>query len=210
MEEATGSLFQEIFLGRLVVVQDSGASGDQIIETIAKSTPLGSRALVLSAQNIKGTGLDLVYRFFHSRRPMEWALELRSEDAALRSKALEQLRGWHQWSLPLVHELLRILSSMQQGGGVTDLRRILGAELDHRRRLLENTETRPSERGPLASLIDPLLSIARRWEADRLMDDLACGRISVVRAEHNLRHLTYEQRGEQIEEAGTAGPGLLS
>ena len=210
MEEATGSLFQEIFLGRLVVVQDSGASGDQIIETIAKSTPLGSRARVLSAQNIKGTGLDLVYRFFHSRRPMEWALELRSGDAALRSKALEQLRGWHQWSLPLVHELLRILSSMQQGGGATDLRKILGTELDHRRRLLEHKGPPPSERGPLASLIDPLLSIARRWEADRLMDDLASGRISVVRAEHNLRHLTYEQRGEQIEEAGAIGPGLLS
>ena len=42
------------------------------------------------------------------------------------------------------------------------------------------------------------------------MDDLASGRISVVRAEHNLRHLTYEQRGEQIEEAGAIGPGLLS
>jgi hypothetical protein len=210
MEEATGSLVQEVCLGRLVVVQDSGATGDQIIETVAKSTPLGSRARVLSAQNIKGTGLDLVYRFFHARRPMEWARELRSGDAALRSKALEQLRGWHQWSLPLVHELMRILSIMQQGGGVTDLRELLGAELQRRRGLLEKAGTSSGGRGPLASLIDPLLSIARRWEADRLMDDLASGRISAVRAEHNLRRLTYEQRGDQIEDAGAIGPGLLS
>ncbi|MFT5582831.1 MAG: poly-gamma-glutamate synthase PgsB/CapB [Cognaticolwellia sp.] len=210
MEVATGSLFQEIFLGRLVVVQDSGASGDQIIDAIAKSTPLGSRARVLSAQNIKGTGLDLVYRFFHARLPMEWAAELRSGEAALRSKALEQLKGWHQWSLPLVHELLRILSFMQQGGGVTDLQKSLGVELERRRGLLDQAGTSSGERGPLASLIDPLLSIARRWESDRLMDDLASGRISAARAEHNLRRLTYEQRGDQIEDAGAIGPGLLS
>ncbi len=210
MEEATGSLFRDIFLGRLVVVQDSGATGDQIIEAIALSTPLGSRARVLSAQNIKGTGLDLVYRFFHARRPMEWARDLRAGDAALRSKALEQLRGWHQWSLPLVHELLRILSYMQQGGGVTELQESLGAELKRRRELLDTAGSSSGGQGPLASLIDPLLSIARRWEADRLMDDLANGRISAVRAEHNLRRLTYEQRGDQIEDAGPIGSGLLS
>lgn len=210
LEQATGELFAEVFRGRLVVVQDPGASGDQIVERLALRSPLGSRVRVLSSQNIKGTGLDLVYAFFNSRRPMSWALELRATDAGTRSRALEQLQGWHQWSLPLVHELLRQLTLLAQGGGVSELQAALEQERTRRRQALGHQSAGTQGLGPLESLVDPLLSIRRRWAADRIMDDLAHGRISEALAEHELRALTYEQRGEIIEDSPPTGPGLLS
>lgn len=56
-------LYRELFMDLVVAVEDSGASGDQVIDTIARSCPPGILATVMGIQNIKGTGLDFVYRF---------------------------------------------------------------------------------------------------------------------------------------------------
>jgi len=45
------------------VIQDSLTTGEQIIQIMAKQTPVGLFNRIMGMQNIKGTGLDLVYRW---------------------------------------------------------------------------------------------------------------------------------------------------
>lgn len=56
-------LYRELFMELIVRVDNPGATGDQIIDTIARSCPPGIEASVMGIQNIKGTGLDFAYRF---------------------------------------------------------------------------------------------------------------------------------------------------
>lgn len=48
---------------KIVVVEDYHAAGEQVIQQIVEATPPGFRNRVMGIQNIKGTGLDFVYRF---------------------------------------------------------------------------------------------------------------------------------------------------
>ncbi len=51
------------FERKLVTIRDPHASGDQIINRIVESTPPGLQNRIMGLQNIKGTGLDFVYRW---------------------------------------------------------------------------------------------------------------------------------------------------
>ncbi|MBI3268606.1 MAG: HEAT repeat domain-containing protein [Planctomycetes bacterium] len=51
------------FFAKFVIVEDYYATGDQIIDRICEETPPGFRNRVMGIQNIKGTGLDFVYRW---------------------------------------------------------------------------------------------------------------------------------------------------
>ena len=55
--------YRELFLERVTRVDDSNASGDQIVDLCVRLAPPGQRVSLLGAQNIKGTGLDWVYRW---------------------------------------------------------------------------------------------------------------------------------------------------
>ena len=55
--------YRELFLEQLVPVEDAGATGDQVIDACARAVPPGLSVSIMGAQNIKGTGLDWVYRW---------------------------------------------------------------------------------------------------------------------------------------------------
>ena len=48
---------------KLIVIHDAEATGEEIITRIVEEIPHGNLARVMGLQNIKGTGLDFVYRF---------------------------------------------------------------------------------------------------------------------------------------------------
>lgn len=58
-----GSAYRAMFLAQVVVIEDSGATGDQIIDQCARAVPPGCDVCLMGTQNIKGTGLDFVYRW---------------------------------------------------------------------------------------------------------------------------------------------------
>ena len=53
----------QMFRSQIVVVWNSGATGDQVIEQCAKAVPPGVHLTIMGTQNIKGTGLDFIYRW---------------------------------------------------------------------------------------------------------------------------------------------------
>ena len=48
---------------KIIIVDDYYASGNDVIDEIVKQTPPGLKARIMGMQNIKGTGLDYVYRW---------------------------------------------------------------------------------------------------------------------------------------------------
>jgi poly-gamma-glutamate synthase PgsB/CapB len=204
LESAVEQFYMDAFLARVVVVEDPNATGDQINRTLAACAPLGSTARILSSQNIKGTGLDLVYRWVFSRKPMGWARGLHSPDKTVRSEALEGLKAWHQWSEATCNEVLRSLAlAKNQSGLHAEVTELVLAERTNRREGLTAKRARGGVFkmvfGLLKGLVDPFIGVLRRWRADQIVRDLAAGRISSRRAEEQLRMLTLEQRGEADE-----------
>ena len=207
LEVALVNLFRSIFLRHVVIVAEEGASGDTINERIALSVPLGADTRVMSCQNIKGTGLDLVYRWVYTRKPMRWVEDLSDRDPEVVRRALVSLREWKEWSLCLVHEVSRGLQRMPEDvlpQLSSEVLRKLNAELKLRGKAMSDVTPLQGEQGLLRGLlnevVDPFLGIFRRLEADRVIEDLGAGRISHARARDELHRLTLIQRGEWIDD----------
>ncbi|HEY6009731.1 MAG TPA: hypothetical protein VIU40_15505, partial [Geobacteraceae bacterium] len=61
LDQRFRDLLQQWLLSKIIVVEDYYASGNQIIDLIARHTPPGFLNRIMGIQNIKGTGLDFVY-----------------------------------------------------------------------------------------------------------------------------------------------------
>ena len=63
LDEKYRTMLNRWFSRKLVVVADSEATGEEIVGQIVQEVPPGFLARTMGMQNIKGTGLDFVYRF---------------------------------------------------------------------------------------------------------------------------------------------------
>jgi poly-gamma-glutamate synthase PgsB/CapB len=89
--EHLAKLYRELFLDVVDVVEDPGTKGDQIIDRIAKLLPPGTDVSIMGTQNIKGTGLDFVYRWTSLGIVTDLLKKAESSNQATRSEALSQL-----------------------------------------------------------------------------------------------------------------------
>jgi hypothetical protein len=204
LTQAARDLFRAIFLSHLRVVPSADASGDQVIEAVAGCCPAGSTSRVMGVQNIKGTGLDFVYRWVHAVQPLRWAEDLFHPDRSVQLASLSRLERWREWSIPTCQEILRALQAMtadpttsQARGTVRDL---METEIERRRGLLEERARVFSARAWLArnawAVWDPFDALLRRWQSDRIWADLAAHRISNARAAHQLAAIAGRQRAD--------------
>lgn len=200
VESAVHGLVRELFFQKIVVVEDSGASGDAVIDAVARSCPPGVITRCMSVQNIKGTGLDFVYRWVYGRTALEEAAALDAAGAR-RRQALDRLAAHREWSVPAAREALAALRTVPQTADVRALVEQIGDELAQREdKLAHGPETTSDGIGKavrrvLHMLWDPLDAILRRYDADRLFADLSAGRISHARAAVELRLLTERGKG---------------
>ncbi|PRP92189.1 Capsule biosynthesis protein CapB [Enhygromyxa salina] len=80
-----------LFRAQLIVVWDAGATGDQIIDQCARAVPPGAHVTIMGTQNIKGTGLDFIYRWQALDAVHAGLKQLASEDEQTRLDALRSL-----------------------------------------------------------------------------------------------------------------------
>ncbi len=201
---AARRLFRAIFIAHLVTVPDPKASGDQIIDTVARSCPGGVRVRTMGIQNIKGTGLDLVYRWVHAAQPLRLSEDLFHPERSVRMAALARLERWREWSIPACQEVLRALRCMSgdsaNAQARSELSSAIDAELARRRQALATRQATFSPgawiKEGLWSLWDPFDAIIRRWRSDRIWSDLTNQRISHDRAARELARIAVRQRGD--------------
>jgi poly-gamma-glutamate synthase PgsB/CapB len=202
--------WRELFLEQLVPVHDARATGDQIVDACARAVPPGMQVSIMGAQNIKGTGLDWVYRWLALDR-VQGALEaLRTGSPEARLRALESLEGFEDQGFVDAGLARAVLPRLAEQHTLSPeeaerLRRLAErARETHEARLAAlrhagggstlGKVTRVMEKG-----FDYLDSVRRRKLSQVLLRDLVEGRISHARAALEMRKLYERQKGGWME-----------
>ena len=194
---------------RLVIVEDYHATGNQIIDQLAGDTPPGLRNRTMGLQNIKGTGLDFVYRWQAWGYHYDACQDLLSDDEQRVQNAARLLTTSQEFGL-LEQEYVAgvIKQASESPHGQTEL---VQAELRtassnllaqlKQVNMTSGTESDGESRWwkPLANWLEALLdagdAVRRRKTADRIYKDLGNQRISAARAAKELKSLTRRQKG---------------
>ena len=170
------------FLNTVVAIDDYYATGDEIVERIAAITPPGRENHIIGLQNIKGTGLDFVYRW-QAWEQISQALELlRSSDERTQSEGLRKMAGFQELGVLSEHELRSTFESLRDRAIDTEG---LFAQLDAIEGRQSNTGDAGASNGTskhwlstaifsaLEGLLDAGDAIRRRKTSDRIYEDLA-------------------------------------
>jgi len=198
------SIMGDWFFGKLVFIEDAQASGDAIIRRMVDATPPGCRNRAMGLQNIKGTGLDLVYRFqqweaCHEACRTIGTLEPRAMENGLQTLCSLTTYGRLCWqAVEQALELARNSTTTEQAGirckvdavakKLAIARDAVAAGATRDRNTVEGRLNRWF-RAAIRQWRDVNASARRRTEADRIYRDLAEERISRRQAVRALRAL---------------------
>lgn len=194
-----GALFADLFRASLIPLRDPASTGDQVQQAAVRAVPPGARARVMSLQNIKGTGLDFIYRWMALR-------EIQGDLALLRSPAeaegaLTRL-GQQKWTSRLnCGHAARVLGEIEVGPELAARRDALLDKLRGRIAALEAASSagQGKRSSPVRRLLERLLdsfdAVLRRRAADRVFRALIAGRVGHTQAQDELQALTARQKG---------------
>ena len=200
------------FERRIVVVENYYASGDAVIAAIRDATPPGFHNRIMGMQNIKGTGLDFVYRWLAWDTCHRACKDLLSRDASLQRRGLSSLAGFQEYGLLSEAEVTAALAAAQdtlfeqQARVRADLAAIasnLESKMNEVRAGINTTRSNGwKERiiDAIEAFLDAGDAVRRRKQADRIYDDLVARRISEARAALELQALTRRQKGGWLTE----------
>ena len=228
VDEKFRSAMRKWFERKIVAVADVDATGEQIITRIVDEVPPGYLARIMGLQNIKGTGLDFVYRF-HAWDVCHDACEATANrNTAVAEKAVHALAA-----LPVIGQLCveKMKLTIQRCRSNKHLQRAdLQLTLDQlevrlkmatdssvgtssgasdRASELSESESSVSRvRGELNNwavewteqFLDVNDSIRRREKSEKIYRDLVVGRIGRQRAVLELRKLNKRQKGGWLKE----------
>jgi poly-gamma-glutamate synthase PgsB/CapB len=205
-DEAFRKAYRSLFMDRVRVLWNADATGDQVIDFITREIPPGADARLMGAQNIKGTGLDFVYRWLSLDRVRSSIARMKS-DASARSRELSFLLGYSDYGLLDCREALAFVESVQKSAdpGWAPHRPILEGVLRRLTSLAREKEAKLTATGKtglaveilnrLEQLIDHLDSMRRSTDASRIMDDLYAKRIGHGRAALLMRGVVARTKG---------------
>lgn len=212
-KEALQWLYQ-VFKSKWVVVEDYYAGGNQTINILVENTPPGLEAKVIGVQNIKGTGLDFIYRwqawdvvYQHCRILCE------SKDEVLLGEATKALTTWEEFGLldkQKVIETLRIAKERPETqkellqGELRLIEQRLHKQLETIEKSLDGGQNQSKSwrkvLGAVEAFLDAGDAVKRRKIADAIYQDLLDGLISYDRASLELAKLTKAQKGGWLEQ----------
>ncbi len=202
------------FIRRFVVVQDYYSTGNQTINIMVKNTPPGLLAKIMGMQNIKGTGLDFVYRFqAWDQVHRNCEILVSSNDAVQLSRASKALLAWEEYGLL---DELRVTNAISAAAERRETQQeVLQAEFNailkrvetQMRAIRQNLTANQQESIWLTralSFIEAFLdsgdAVKRRKKANRIYKALLDNVISFDKASVELAKLTKAQKGGWLME----------
>ncbi len=200
------AMYRELFMERVAVVERSDATGDQVVDFIARTFAPGHAARLLGCQNIKGTGLDFVYRWL-SIDTIFLALKRLRTEPTLRAEALGILAGHTDWGLIDCRDALATLADLRDNGGDdwSASRPLLNALCDRLSALYATKVSRLASSGKKGRLetflskVEPMVdhwdSVRRRRTANRIMNSVFAARVGQGRAAILMRELVGREKG---------------
>jgi hypothetical protein len=209
LDQRFRELLQQWFQTKFIVVEDYYASGNQIIELIARHTPPGFLNRVMGIQNIKGTGLDFIYRWQAWQACYNAAQPLRAENVLLTPQLLAPLAEFKEYGV-LCYEFVRDTIRRVKNSDRPQPPQLL-ADLDVILKRLEaametiqqQIKSSGGKKGGwsttlllrLEEFLDCGDAVRRRTQADRIYEDFIAERISRERAVTELLARTQRQKG---------------
>lgn len=194
------------FQQKIVVVENYHATGEEIVRLLAQMTPPGFRNRIMGMQNIKGTGLDFVYRWHAWETVHRACLDATSGDPARQQRGLQVLAAFREYGVlseETVRGALERIRSMGAASGEiaeSQLNLIESQLQEQLTKLDKSTDSGGGGGGGkwvdwLEAFLDAGDAVRRRKKADRIYRELAAERISSDRAVAELKALTSRQKG---------------
>lgn len=218
------------FARKLVIVADSEATGEEVLSQIVQEIPPGFLARTMGMQNIKGTGLDFVYRFQAWDTCFEACEATQDRRLAVAEKAITALTTMPVIGQLCVEKILNTIklcrnNKMLQRSDLQSQLDELQERVDQAQDALDHTPTPSTNlnessnenegsahwRDHMQTLhqwsyqwaeefLDVNDSIRRREKADLIYRDYVTCRISRQRAVIELRALNKRQKGGWLKE----------
>jgi hypothetical protein len=211
--DAYVALFEE----QVVPLHDSSLTGDQVIDRAARSCPPGSVVDVMGVQNIKGTGLDFVYRWV-SLDTVERALAKVRAGTEERTAGLRELLLHDDYGLIdagyALAELTRLGGAIPASGSGADEQAAVRPVIQRLEALVARTEAALSAkeaasfgdrlRSIVGKTFDYLDSMRRQTRAKEVLEDLIAGRISHATAALEMRAVVARAKGGWAKRSAAA------
>lgn len=202
------------FKSRWVVIEDYYSTGNQTINTMVKHTPPGLTARIIGMQNIKGTGLDFIYRWQAWDQIYHYCQTLNTaRDQVTLEVAVKALTTWEEFGL-LDQQLVRktLISVKNTPLTQTELiqaqLRLIEQRLDKQLTLVElQAQGNKSQSkwvawciNALEAFLDAGDAIKRRKRADNIYQAILDKLISYDKASVELAKITKAQKGGWLEQ----------
>lgn len=197
---------------RIVMLDDAHADGNRVVSTVARQVPPGLLGRVMGVQNIKGTGLDFVYRWQAWARNHRLCNELTTAPTAVAVAAARALATTTDFGLldeEAVRQALdraRTRSDLHTEAARNDLAIAL-ANMERQLASIRATVDQPRRSAAWLALVDVAeefldagSAVTRRRVASQVYRDLAGARISHERAALILMQMNREQAGGWLRE----------
>ncbi len=201
VNEQIRTVYRELFFASVMTLDDPKATGDWIVERCARAAPPGTDVRIMGTQNIKGTGLDFVYRWLAVDTVIEQLQTADHGTVRERTRALAALLAFEDhgvMDLGLLAHRCRTPATADDGELFARLQAKVEQEVSRRTALMKSR--RPA--GITARLIhwaepwlDAVHGISRHRRAHQVMRDLAHARISHPRAAARMRRINDEDKG---------------
>jgi gamma-polyglutamate synthase len=196
------SVYTAIFEASLIPLHESALSGDQVIDRIAKAIPIGTEGSIMGLQNIKGTGLDFVYRWVGADTTCRALAKLTGPSEAERAAGLLELSVHGDWGLLDARHVRERLKTSDPAltAGVAALQAKLDAVILEKQTALGKATKSGSGFSAFIGLTFDFLDAVRRTHmAGAVLDSLVSGHISHASAAKKMRAILARSKGAWMQ-----------
>lgn len=206
-------LLGQAFKAKLVPIRDVYTKGETLVRQIAQDTPPGLINRIMGMQNIKGTGLDWVYRWQAWESVWKACQLLKSDIPAEAERGYRALASFQEFGVLSDSEVRKSVCAAR--AKLNQLPNVSAAQLDALEARLEeqirNQDVVLADNGddrsnPLSKLagsfskmaegfIDPGDAMTRRATSDKIYKALIAEQISLQKAAAELKEITSRQKG---------------
>ncbi len=192
------------FQRKITVVTDFHASGDKVIDVLREVTPPGMFNRTIGMQNIKGTGLDFVYRWQAWETVYLACEKAESGDPLVAAEGLQTLQIFQEFGIASEERVRATVARLREIAGEKSVPQLdlIMASLEEQLAKVRQGMTVARSGGrmdwivsSLEGFLDAGDAVRRRKKADRIYRDMITERISHERAALELKQLNSRQKG---------------
>ncbi|GAA4354853.1 hypothetical protein [Kangiella marina] len=200
---------------KVIVIEDPHLPGESILKKVIETTPIGITNNIMGLQNIKGTGLDFVYRWEAWEKCSKAITKVLNSNTLSEqvTQAVDDLVSFKEYGALSFEAIAECINQLKKRRLFQDdalQQKVTMLEENYSLQLKEYDDIKDSVaisdhkkksifEGQVASFLEKILdlgdAVRRRKNANSIYKDLANNRISVNRAISELKRLNKRQKG---------------